>query len=63
MTAAASQPYAIYRTSATPDEPAGQVVDRIVRDGTGNWNPATGLAAVADPAGRYPIGSTYTATA
>lgn len=61
MTAAASQPYAIYRTSATPDEPAGQVVDRIVWDGTGNWKPAAGLAAVADPASLYPIGSTYVA--
>ena len=52
--------YAVYRTAASDAEEVGFVVNRIVWDGKSEYSPGDGLAAIADPAGKYPIGSTYT---
>lgn len=58
-----SQNYAVYRTIASGSEAVGYVVNVIVWDGISTYSPGTGLALVADPDGKYLIGSTYTAPA
>lgn len=56
----AAERYAVYRTVATSAEAIGYVWNIIEWDGTSTWSPPAGSAAVADPDGKYPIGSTYT---
>ncbi|BCI68059.1 hypothetical protein [Acetobacter aceti] len=58
-----AQNYAEYRTVASGTEPVGHVVNIIMWDGVTPYTPGDGLALVADPDGKYPVGSTYTATA
>ncbi|AQS84016.1 hypothetical protein A0U92_03665 [Acetobacter aceti] len=56
------QNYAVYRTSVSGSEAAGYVVNAIVWDGVTSYSPGDGLALVADPDGKYPVGSTYAAS-
>lgn len=56
-----AQNYAEYRTAGSGSEPVGYVVNVIVWDGQAKYSPGAGFALVADPDGKYPIGSTYTA--
>lgn len=57
----ASEAYAIYLTSPANGNPTGYVENRVLWDGTTPWSPPAGMASVADPDGKYPIGSTYPA--
>lgn len=59
----AVQNYAEYRTVASGSEPVGYVVNVVVWDGSTPYSPGDGLALVADPDGKYPIGSTYSSPA
>ncbi|MBV1835667.1 hypothetical protein [Acetobacter estunensis] len=58
MTASIST-YAVYRTVAADSEAVGSVVNRINWDGSSPYSPGDGLALIADPDGKYPIGSIY----
>ncbi|MFT8897108.1 MAG: hypothetical protein ABF968_09135 [Acetobacter sp.] len=58
-----TQNYAVYRTSVSGSEAVGYVVNAIVWDGVTPYSPGDGLAVLADPDGKYLIGSTYTAPA
>ncbi|MBO1361453.1 hypothetical protein J2D73_16835, partial [Acetobacter sacchari] len=49
-------------SSETFARSAGYVWNRILWDGTSTWSPPTGSAAIVDPDGAYPIGSTYSAS-
>jgi|GEM_PF-3114595 len=51
--------YAVYRTTASGNEPVGYVTNNIMWDGVSNWAPGAGFAVVADPDRLYPIGSIY----
>lgn len=53
--------YIVYRTLAVGTDAVGTVVNAIMWDGTGSLSPGDGLALAADPDGKYPIGSIYTA--
>lgn len=55
--------YAIYYTAVTDSHPVGYVHNCIVWDGSPNWSPPSGSAAVQDNAGKYPIGSVYSSGA
>lgn len=57
-----TQNYVLYRLVATTEECVGYVVNVVVWDGKDKLSVPDGLAIVADPAGQYPIGSTYPAT-
>lgn len=59
---AASQRYIEYRTVASGEQGAGYVVNAVVWDGVTPFMPGDGLALVPDPDGKYPIGSTYSAS-
>lgn len=59
----ALQNYAVYRTIASGSQAAGYVVNVIVWDGVTTFDPGEGFSLVADPGGKYLIGSTYTAPA
>ena len=54
------QNYALFLTTAAPGQLVGMVVNVVMWDGSSAWAPPTGQAAVADPTGKYPIGSIYT---
>lgn len=54
--------YAVYRTVAVEGSTVGTVVNRVLWDGVQPWVPGDGLAVVADPDGKYPLGSVYEAT-
>ncbi|GBR03088.1 hypothetical protein AA0229_1860 [Gluconobacter cerinus NRIC 0229] len=55
--------YAVYLTAATSAYPAGYIINNIVCENTMTPTVSSGQAAVADPDRKYPIGSTYTASA
>ena len=58
-----SNRYILYRTAPSGSEVVGYVINAFVWDGHGPALPTPdGTASVADPDGKYPIGSTYTAT-
>ncbi|MFT9364859.1 MAG: hypothetical protein ABF572_04875 [Gluconobacter sp.] len=59
-----SNRYILYRTAASGNEAVGCVVNVFVWGGTGTELPIPPDTAIAaDPAGKYPIGSTYVAPA
>jgi len=53
------QNYAVYRVTASGDQPAGYVVNNILWDGISTYQPGEGLLLIADPGRAYPIGSVY----
>jgi len=59
---ATSIDYAVYRTAAVEDSPAGTVINRVLWDGVQSWVPGDGLAVVADPDCKWRIGSVYEAS-
>lgn len=54
------QIYAVYLIQAADNHPTGYVVNNILWDGLAKWAPPAGQAAIADPDGKYPVGSLYT---
>lgn len=55
--------YAVYYTAITGEHPVGYVWNRVAWSGdSATWSAPSGSAAVADPDGTYPIGSTYSAS-
>ena len=54
--------YILYRTVASGSEAAGYIVNAFIWSGEGTQLPIpTGMAIAADPDGKYPIGTIYTA--